>query len=101
MTVNGYRSKEGHRKKPSLVAKMDQALEERVKSCKTCQEQRKMPATAASHPWEWPSRPGTRIHIDYAVQFIVKMFLIIIDAHSKWLDALCEHCNNRDFRCKA
>ena len=34
--------------------KMDQALEERVKNCSTCQEHRKMPASAPLHPWEWP-----------------------------------------------
>ena len=69
--------------------KMDQALEQRVKSCRTCQEQRKMPATAALHPWEWPSRPWSRIHIDYAGPCMGKMFLIVIDAHSKWLDIHC------------
>ncbi len=69
--------------------KMDQALEERAKSCKTCQEQRKTPATAALHPWEWPSYPWSRIHIDYAGPFMGKMFPIIIDAHSKWLDVHC------------
>ena len=69
--------------------KMDQALEQRVKSGRTCQEQRKMPATAALHPWEWPSRPWSRIHIDYAGPFMGKMFLIVIDAHSKWLDIHC------------
>ena len=63
--------------------KMDQALKQRIKSCRTCQEQGKMPATAALHPWEWPSRPWSRIHIDYVGPFMGKMFLIIIDAHSK------------------
>ena len=71
--------------------KMDQALEERVKSCKTCKEQRKMPATAALHPWEWPSRPGTRIHIDYAGPFMVKMYSLYYQIiHSKWLDVICK-----------
>ena len=69
--------------------KMDQALEACVKGCNTCQEQRKMPTTAALHPWEWPSRPWARLHIDYAGPFMGKMFLIIIDAHSKWLDVHC------------
>ena len=67
--------------------KMDQALEKRVKNCSTCQEHWKMPAPL--HPWEWPSRPWTRIHIDYVGPFMGKMFLLIIDAHSKWLDVHC------------
>lgn len=66
--------------------KMDSALELRVKNCQVCQAHRKTPAPAVLHPWEWPSRPWTRIHIDYASPFMGKMFLLIIDAHSKWLD---------------
>ena len=66
--------------------KMDALLEEQVKNCQVCQAHRKTPAPAALHPWEWPSRSWTRIHIDYAGPFMGKMFLLIIDAHSKWLD---------------
>ena len=33
----------------------------------------------ASHPWE-------RLHIDYAGPFLGKMFLMVVDAHSKWLE---------------
>ena len=66
--------------------KMDALLEERVKNCQVCQAHKKTPAPAALHPWEWPSCPWTRIHIDYAGPFMGKMFLLIIDAHSKWLD---------------
>ena len=38
------------------------------------------------HPWEWPVRPWARIHADYAGPYIWKMFLLIVDAHLKWLD---------------
>ena len=38
------------------------------------------------HPWSWPDRPWSRIHVDYAGPFEGKMFLLIIDAHSKWLE---------------
>ena len=46
-----------------------------------------MPGDAPLHPWEWPARPWSRIHIDYAGPFMGRMFFIIIDAHSKWIDA--------------
>ena len=36
------------------------------------------------HPWVWPNTPWKRIHIDFAGPFLSKMFLIVIDAHSKW-----------------
>ena len=40
-------------------------------------------------PWEWPGRPWSRLHVDYAGPFMGKMFLLIIDAHSKWMDIHC------------
>ncbi|CAB4007397.1 Uncharacterized protein K02A2.6, partial [Paramuricea clavata] len=36
------------------------------------------------HPWEWPTTPWQRIHLDFAGPFQGRMFLIIVDAHSKW-----------------
>jgi len=38
------------------------------------------------HPWEYPQSAWTRIHIDYAGPFQNKMFLIVVDAYSKWMD---------------
>ncbi|GBN33250.1 Uncharacterized protein K02A2.6 [Araneus ventricosus] len=35
-------------------------------------------------PWEWPSKPWERIHIDFAGPFMNSMYLIVIDDHSKW-----------------
>ena len=64
---------------------MDKELEDKVKSCQKCQEHQKLPAAAPLHPWEWPSRPWERIHVDYAGPFMGRMFLVLVDAHSKWL----------------
>ena len=69
--------------------KMDSRLEEKVKSCVTCQSQQKKPPSSPLHPWEWPGRPWSRVHVDYAGPFMGKMFLLIIDAHSKWMDIHC------------
>ena len=38
------------------------------------------------HPWEWPEHPWECIHIDYAGPFMGKMFMLVIDAHSKWME---------------
>ena len=65
---------------------MDKDLESRVRTCENCQMNRKNPPEAPLHPWEWPSRPWERIHIDYAGPFLGKMFLIMIDAYSKWIE---------------
>ena len=38
------------------------------------------------HPWEWPEHPWERIHIDYVDPFMGKMFLLVIDSHSRWME---------------
>ena len=38
-------------------------------------------------PWKWPTRPWSRLHIDYAGPMYGNMCLIIVDAHSKWIKA--------------
>ena len=65
---------------------MDSEIESCVKQCTDCQTSRKLPPVAPLHPWARPERPWTRIHIDYAGPFEGKMFLLLIDAYSKWLE---------------
>lgn len=65
---------------------MDMEIEKEVQSCQSCQENRKSPARAPLHPWEWPDTPWSRLHIDYAGPFLGKMFLVIVDSHSKWME---------------
>ena len=67
---------------PSMV----QNLEDKTKSCNSCQSSRHQPAPAPLHPWEWPEHPWARIHADYAGPFYGQMFLIVADAFSKWLE---------------
>ena len=66
--------------------KLDQAIEEMVKTCEPCQLSRPLPAVAPLHPWEFPKQPWSRLHIDYAGPFLGKMFLVLVDAFSKWLE---------------
>ena len=66
---------------------MDTALEVAVLTCAECQENQKSPSRAPMHPWEWPDRPWARIHIDYAGPVRGKMILVVVDSHSKWIEA--------------
>lgn len=52
---------------------------------------RRDPIRAPIHPWEYPSRPWARLHIDHAGPFLGKLFLIVTDAYSKWIDVLLRH----------
>ena len=67
---------------------MDTDIENLVKSCHSCQLNQNNTAKAPIHPWEWTNKPWVRIHVDYAGPFLNKMFLVIIDSHSKWLDVI-------------
>ena len=67
---------------------IDKDIEHLVKTCDTCQSSQPSPGPAPLHPWEYPSSPWSRVHVDYAGPLPGnKMILIIIDAHSKWIDA--------------
>lgn len=65
---------------------LDKDIERVVRDCDLCQEHRRCPPRTVMHPWEWPDKPWSRIHADFAGPFLGHMFLILIDAHSKWVD---------------
>ena len=46
------------------------------------------PPLTPLHPWQWPEKPWQRLHIDYAGPFMGSMFLIAVDAHSKWAEVI-------------
>ena len=70
---------------------MDTDIETLVKTCTECQESRPSPPTAPLHPWEWPASPWSRLHIDFAGPYLGHMFLVLVDAHSKWMDVRLMH----------
>lgn len=63
---------------------IDAQLELQVKSCHSCQSVQKEPGLAPLHSWMWPSSPWERIHVDFAGPFEGHMYLVMVDAHSKW-----------------
>ena len=63
---------------------IDQEIENLVRRCqfvKTCSL--KTPQ-GEPNPWRWLSKPWHRIHIDFTGPFLGEIFLLIVDAHSKW-----------------
>ena len=47
---------------------------------------RKSPPVAPLHPWEYPDGPFKMIHIDYAGPYKGHMFLVVVEAYSKWIE---------------
>ena len=66
---------------------LNEEIEPKVRSCGVYQENSKLPANANLHPCQWPGKAWHRVHIDYAAPFEGKMILVIMDAHSKYIDA--------------
>ncbi|KAL5467316.1 hypothetical protein EMCRGX_G031528 [Ephydatia muelleri] len=66
---------------------LDAELEAKVKSCEACQVNSRSPPKSPLHPWEWPTKPWSRIHVDFCGPFLGKIIFFMVDAHSKWLEA--------------
>ena len=65
---------------------LDEDIELSVKSCRSCEENAKDPKKEKTAMWSWPAGPWKRLHIDFAGPFQGKMFLVVVDAYSKYLD---------------
>ena len=68
---------------------MDTDIEKSVRRCGECQQVQSSPPPAPLNPWRWPSRPWARLHLDFAGPFQGKTILVLIDAHTKWIEAMC------------
>lgn len=55
-----------------------------VNECSACQDAAKAPRKTSLASWPIPSGPWQRIHADFAGPINNKMFLILVDAYSKW-----------------
>ena len=66
---------------------LNEEIENKIRDCNVCQLHNNIPPAAPLHPWEWPGQPWHRVHVDYAGPFEGHMILVIVDAHSKFIDA--------------
>ena len=71
---------------------IDRDIERLTKECKLCLENADNPPRSILNCWSWPIGPGYRVHIDFCGPIENKMYLIITDAYSKWID--CYEMNN-------
>ena len=63
---------------------LDDDIESIARSCPACAEIANKPAEAPLHTWDLPSAPWQRVHLDFAGPFFGHMWLIYVDAYSKW-----------------
>ncbi len=74
---------------------LDQDIQNLVSKCTPCELGRNQPPSAPLHPWSWATTPWERIHIDYA-EIDKQHFLLIVDAHSKWVEIFPTHLTNAE-----
>ena len=67
---------------------IDHEIESCVHECDDCQRNSRNPVKAPVHPWEQPAKPWKRLHIDFAGPFCGSMWLILVDAQSKWPEVI-------------
>ena len=68
---------------------IDEQIEQFVKTCEACSQNALDPVKVPLHQWELPAQPWQRIHVDFAGPFKNKMWLLVIDALSKWPEIHC------------
>lgn len=65
---------------------IDRDVENLTKECRLCLENSKSPPRSQLHVWDWPDSPNERIYTDFLGPLSGDMYIIIVDAHSKWVD---------------
>ncbi|CAH8538525.1 unnamed protein product [Schistosoma rodhaini] len=63
---------------------MDQDIEIKCRNCSSCLQAAKNPKKCEPQQWEKPNSPWERLHADFAGPIRGRMFLVIVDALTKW-----------------
>ena len=69
---------------------IDDDIQSFVKTCTSCAEAAHDPAKVPLHQWDIPAKPWQRLHIDFVGPYRVKMWMIVVDTYSKWLEVMME-----------
>ncbi|KAG7301819.1 hypothetical protein JYU34_013203, partial [Plutella xylostella] len=65
---------------------VDTAIENMINSCHICLSMRPSPPRAPVVSWPYPDKPFQRIHMDFLGPIKNEMYLVIVDAHTKWVE---------------
>ena len=59
-------------------------IEHLCRTCPSCAEHQNKPAKPVNHPWMLPERPWSRLHVDHAVEFMGRNWLVLVDPLTKY-----------------
>ena len=63
---------------------IDAAIEMASRRCTSCAEHQNKPPKPPVHPWMLPEKPWSRLHLDHAINFMGRDWLVVTDAYSKY-----------------
>ncbi|XP_047520687.1 uncharacterized protein K02A2.6-like isoform X2 [Pieris napi] len=67
---------------------VDESIQVICQSCEVCGAVANAPPSHTPQAWPWPSRPWSRIHIDFLGPISGVTYFIIVDSCSKWIEAI-------------
>ena len=56
-----------------------------VVNSRDCQKNQPGPPQTPLQPWSWPKQPWSRLHFNFAGPMFNHMYLVVVDAHTKWI----------------
>jgi transposase InsO family protein len=65
---------------------INEEIENVSRHCKACQDSQRRPDKAKPHPWTPAKAPYERIHVDFCGPVEGKMWLVVVDAYTKWVE---------------
>ena len=63
---------------------IDSRIVEVSRACQACAEHQNKPSKPPVHPWMFPEKPWSRLHLDHAINFLGSNWLVLTDAYSNY-----------------
>ena len=62
-------------------------IEKTVRRCTDCQSVQSAPPVSPLQLWKWPTHSWSRVHVKFSGPFQNKLLLVVVAAHSNWVEA--------------
>ena len=76
--------------------RIDFDIEDLCRKCTSCGQFQNKPDKPSIHPWMMPEKPWSRLHLDHAINFLGRNWLVLVDAYSKYP---CIHPTTSKYYC--
>lgn len=73
---------------------IDADIEKMGRECETCAKEMPAPTRAPPQPWPYIAHVWSRLHIDFLGPFNGKIYVVVVDSSSKWLEIAEMHRTN-------